>query len=206
MDADIQLRLVQRYGILRGFYKRTNANPLKALLGDDIEKIASEAGVSLAAANDAMRRLIDDKLIDYRGPQIWGITHKGVVEYEESRKLPVAGTEHFPPSIIQIAVYGGSVGAIQGAGSTANVQQQINAPPVEVAKAFATLRDALAEVPGADREEVSDALAGLEEQATAEKPKAGLVRSFARTLNTFLQGYGPTIAVIVEFIIARATG
>jgi hypothetical protein len=61
-------------------------------------------------------------------------------------------------------------------------------------------------VPEIDREEVSDALAGLEEQAKAEKPKAGLVRSFARTLNAFLQGYGPTIAVIVEFIIARAAG
>jgi hypothetical protein len=139
----------------------------------------------------------------------FGITYLGVLQIEATETEPTEGTEHFDPADIQnvqhVHVYGGVVGAVvSGSSNTANIAQQINPLPTEVATAFAKLREAASGLPDNEREEASDAIDGLEDEAKSDKPKSGRIRGYARTLNAYLLAYAPTIALLVEHVLSKA--
>jgi hypothetical protein len=89
----------------------------------ELSDLAVKAGLSYEEADGAIDYLAGEGLVslDGFGPMV-SLTHRGVVEVEQSIDKPDRATEHFPAQIIQH--FHGTVGAVQNApNSTANISQ-----------------------------------------------------------------------------------
>jgi hypothetical protein len=116
----IQEKQEKRYRLLHRLYEATEGNPNVSVALSDL---AAEAGLSYEEADSALDYLAAESLVslDGFGPLV-SLTHRGIVEIEQSINKPDRPTEHFSNQIIQH--FHGPVGAIQNAPhSTANVTQ-----------------------------------------------------------------------------------
>ena len=211
MKDQILRKQQQRYAALRLIYHMVNGETDTSLSDHEyLEAAQSKLGLSSADAQSALSYLTTKGLCEGVTLQSFSLTLAGVDEVEAAETHPEEGTDHFDsPDIYQVQninVYGGAVGSIQsGSHNTANVAQQINAPPSDMANAILDLRRAAAQLSPEGREDAEAALDGIEEQAKADKPKAGLVRVYAKTLNEYLLAYAPTIAMLVQHILEKAS-
>ncbi len=113
-------RQEKRYRLLRHLYDATDGG-LHASIS--LADLAAEAGLSDSEGDAALDYLAEEGLVEYEafGPMI-SITHRGVIEVEQSINQPEQSTEHFPTHITQH--FHASVGAVQNASqSTAHVSQ-----------------------------------------------------------------------------------
>jgi len=124
------------------------------------------------------------------------LKHAGVREVETALAHPDSPTQHFPPVVIQ-NVFNAPVGSFQaGAGSIANVVQNVGPAVDEVARLIAEIRRGLP----ADRPELAEALADVEAEAKAQEPRKSVIRSSL----AFLWTAAKDIATLGQFVVQLA--
>lgn len=113
-------RQERRYRLLRHLYDVTDGGLHASVSSADL---AAEAGLSDDEADTTLDYLVEEGLAEYEafGPMV-SITHRGVVEVEQSINQPEQPTPHFPMHITQH--FHASVGAVQnGSQNTAHIAQ-----------------------------------------------------------------------------------
>jgi hypothetical protein len=156
----------QRYELLFAIYAAAEGDSGKFV---PFDAVASHGGGSRVEACLALDYLIGEGLVVVRGsgPTV-SITHRGIVEVEQSLRMPSAPTDHFASTTIMH--FHGHVGAVQtGARSVANVLQDDRDP--DSVTALQELRDQVALLPTANRtavqalvESIASNVAGLDER------------------------------------------
>jgi hypothetical protein len=117
-----------------------------------------------------------------RGPYLF-LTHKGIVEVEQSITSPTKATEHFAATVIQH--FNASVGTVQtGPNSTAHATQQLVAGPPEAFKRTESLRRHVQTLPDGPQEEATQLIEALEDEFRLSKPRKARVKAFLRGLDT----------------------
>jgi len=110
------------------------------------------------------------------------LTHKGIVEVEQSITNPTKATPHFAATVMHN--YNASVGAVQTAPySTAHALQNLG---VEFPKAFKyteDLRHKISLLPPEVQESVTQLVEGLEDEFRLSQPRKARVRAFLKELN-----------------------
>jgi hypothetical protein len=110
------------------------------------------------------------------------LTHKGIVEVEQSITSPMKATQHFPATVIQY--FNDSVGAVQtGAHSIAHSVQQLGHDLPKEFKLTAGLRRHLGSLTPEMQEEAIQLIEGLEEDFRLSQPRKARVRAFLKELN-----------------------
>jgi hypothetical protein len=116
-----------------------------------------------------------------RGPYL-RLTHKGIVEVEQSITNPTRPTEHFPSTVIQN--FNASVGAVQtGSHSTAHAVQSLGAEIPEAFKLTAGLREKIKSLFPELQEAAVQLIEGLEDEFRLTKPRNARVKAFLKELN-----------------------
>lgn len=113
-------RQEKRYRLLRHLYDATDGGVHASV---SLADVAGEGNLCEADADAALNYLVEENLVKLEafGPMI-SITHRGVVEVEQSINRPEQSTEHFPTHVTQY--FYASVGAVQnGSQNTAHVTQ-----------------------------------------------------------------------------------
>lgn len=128
-----------------------------------------------------------------RGPYLF-LTHKGIVEVEQSITRPTKATEHFAATVIQH--FNASVGTVQtGPNSTTHATQQFGADPPEIFKRTESLRRHVQTFPEGSREEATQLIEALEDELRLSKPRKVRVKAFLRELDTMTDA-GPIKKVL----------
>jgi hypothetical protein len=114
------------------------------------------------------------------GPHLC-LTHKGIIEVEQSITNPTRATEHFPSTVIQN--FNASVGAVQtGSYSTAHAVQSLGG---EIPRAFqltTNLRLKFDSSTPEVQEAATQLIEGLEDEFRLSQPRRARVRAFLKGL------------------------
>lgn len=191
MDARLQEREKQRYLMLRKVYDATEGS-VRTLVS--FEELAQEAGLSTEDAQLAEEYLIGEGLIEGATLLHVTLTHRGMMEVESSMRHPSKPTEHFGPTTI--LNFHAPVGVVQnGSGNTANVSQSVstNHGVIELVR---QLHQHLPDVSPEKKEEATELVKALEEEAASEKPAKGKVRVFVEGLKSLLGS--PALPLLLE--------
>lgn len=158
-----------------------------------IQIFCNDTGMDYHDVIEAARYLAEEGLLTIRDevphavtpPPYLSLTHKGIVEVEQSITNPTKPTEHFPAPVVQhIQNFHASVGAVQtGAQSTAHAIQNLGVEPPEVFRLTADLRRNLDSSPADVRESAGQLVDGLEEEFRLSQPRVVRVRAFLKELN-----------------------
>lgn len=154
---------------------------------------SKETGIDQYDICEAARYLSEEGLLtieDERGgsPELGPylcITHKGIVEVEQSIMSPTKATQHFPATVIQY--FNDSVGAVQtGAHSTAHAVQQIGSNLPKEFKLTGDLRRSLRTLTPEMQEEAMQLIEGLEDEFRLSQPRKARVKAFLKELNELI--------------------
>jgi hypothetical protein len=163
----LESKLRNRYLMLRKLYERSEGSERVNIKFFDLAK---EEGLSEKDARDICDYLLSEGLIgDRRAGGGVAISHKGIVEIEQSISNPEWPTEHFPTTIVQnfnAPIYGG----IQTGGQH-NVQNNTISidPSFDAAMAKLTALLQGAALPDLHKEEAIIALQRVQQLAQKEK-------------------------------------
>ena len=118
------------------------------------------------------------------GPYLY-LTHKGIVEVEQSITRPTESTPHFPAPVIQnYNNYNASVGVVQtGHYSMAHSDQNIGVEFPEAFKHTEGLRKKIKLLPSDSQEAATQLISGLEEEFRLSQPRKARVGAFLKELN-----------------------
>jgi hypothetical protein len=132
------------------------------------------------------------KQLSGNAPPLIQISHRGVVEVEESVINPSKPTEHFLAQVIQH--FHGNVGAVQtGKQHVANVTQQMHDP--HVLELLKELRRHLGNESSEARRDGGELLDGLEAEVTAASPSESRMKLYLKGLRTFVKDTGKDLLV-----------
>ena len=194
----VQKRDALRLALLRRMYERSGA---RTNVGMDRHSLFEEIGVSPEEGMTAARWLIDEGLAGFMGTQNLRIEHMGIKEVEDSLRHPDRETEHFSPPVIHMVnnFQGATIGAVQtGADATANVQQNIGAPPGELAALLSQLREQAGTLPDpSERAEALEMVADLETEAAKEKKNERRIKALTSGLGT-ITALAPLVQAILK--------
>jgi hypothetical protein len=112
------------------------------------------------------------------------LTHKGIVEVEQSITNPTEPTPNFPATVIhQYNNYNASVGAVQtGQYSTAHAVQNSSVEFPEAIKHTENLRQQIKSLPSESQEAATQLIGGLEDEFRLSQPRKARVRAFLKEL------------------------
>ena len=125
----------------------------------------------------------------------WGVTlsHRAIIEVENSITNPAKSTEHFPATIIQN--FHAPIGSVQtGNQNIANVNQNIGQNFSEILDQLAILKNQFQNLPDDDREEAIEIIDAIEIEVQSEKPSKGKLKSFLLTTRDFAVKTGTELA------------
>ena len=177
----------KRYLVLDKIYELTEGDESKILMLEPPEEIdANEVlAIIIYLAGEGLVESLADEAPLLR------ISHRGVVEVEDSRLNPREATEHFPAQVIQH--FHGTVGSIQvGDQNIANVSQKLDP---RVADLLRDLRLHLAnesEDPGREGNELLD---GLQAEVNTSNPSESRIKLYLRGLAVFVKDTGKDLLV-----------
>lgn len=131
------------------------------------------------------------------------LSHRGIVEIEQSITRPDSSTEHFPVQVIQQHFHG-AVGSVQNAPhSTANVTQNVGPNVGEIISLLQELRLKLQGLPPERKEEALQLVDGLEVEAKTEGRSIARLKALYAALMPFVTDVG---AQVLATLIAKQLG
>lgn len=181
-DADRAVVLATIYDLVDGVSNRRAANR---------EAIAERAGVGGERLRNALDYLRQEEFIKSMGTNLFALQHHGVRVVESSRRE--AGDDAAQEASVQYhqtqVNYHGPVGVSQhGDHATAHVTQTVGGAD-DVTELLVRLREAVAGLPGEDRNTAGEVMLRLEEEAKRPSPSKPVLKSFVTFLGTLSAGY-----------------
>lgn len=121
------------------------------------------------------------------------LSHRAIVEIENSLTNPQQSTEHFPSTVIQN--FNAPVGSVQtGNNNVANVNQNIGQNFSEILEQLAILKNQFQLLPSDEREEAIEVIDAIAVEVQSEKPSKGKIKSFLLTTKDFAVKTGTELA------------
>lgn len=196
----VQEKQRRRYLMLHKLWEAVEGREHKTV---DFMKVATQAGFSEEEAEEIYNYFTDEGFFADRRV-VWGVSlsHKAIVEIEQSITRPNRGTEHFPSTVIQN--FNAPVGSVlTGAGSVAHVTQNFGTSASDVMRLLQELRRDLQTLPPDERQEAIDVVDALEEEVQSPTPRKGRIKAFLGQLGTFTAN---TASSVLADTIAKSLG
>lgn len=204
MNAGAQLDSIidkqkKRYSLLRKLYELTDGVETKITLLEAPEGIDQRELWSIIDYLSSERLL---KQLAGNAPLVQ-ISHRGVLEIEDSIVSPHKPTEHFLPQVIN---FYGNVGSVQsGNKNVANVSQNIGDP--SMVELLQELRRHLNSETTESKREGNEVLDGLEAELTSNNPNQSRIKFYPKGLSNFVTDTGKSLLVeIGSKIISNQIG
>lgn len=161
---------------------------LSSLLEENNRFSESElVAISDYLAGQGLIKQIDD------GGLALQLTHRGILEVEESIKNPEKATENFPAQVIQY--FNAPVGSVQtGNQNIANVQQNLGAKTEDVINLLRELKEHISEN---NKQEGMEYIEGLEAEVKSEKPSESRIKLFLKGLGGVVKDTGKELLIEV---------
>jgi hypothetical protein len=169
----------------------------------DFMEVAKKAGFGEAEAEEIYDYFWSEGFFDNR-IVVWGVSlsHRAIVEIEQSISNPNRGTEHFTSTVIQN--FNAPVGSVQtGSHSVANVTQHFGANASEVLNLIQELRQSFNSLPQDRRDEAIEVVDALEEEIQSPTPRKGRIKAFLSQIGSFA---ADTASSVIADAIAKGLG
>ncbi len=181
----------KRYAVLLKLWEATDGKELTRV---EFDEIAQQAGLNDKEAKEVYVYFMNEGLFGSR--DVGGgvtLSHKAIVEMEQSIKNPSTSTEHFPATVIQH--FNAPVGSVQsGAQSTSHVTQNFGASTPDVLNLIRELRQSIQLLPVAQQEETFEVVNALEEEVQLPSPRKGRIRAFLTQIGGVATDIGVNLA------------
>jgi len=194
MEARIRLDSIlekqrKRYLLLLKIYELTGGDESKMMMLEVPEGLNSEEVQSIVdylAGEGLVESLADEA-------PLLKITHRGVVEVEQSLLNPKEPTEHFSQQVIQN--FHGPVASVQtGNQSVSNVTQTISGDP-HLIDLIQQLRHHIVDETPEKQREGYELLEGLQSEVIASGPSESRMRLYLKGLGSFVKDTGKDLLV-----------
>ena len=204
MSAGVQFDSIiekqkKRYLLLRRIYELTNGVETKIIQLEPPEGLSEDellSTIDYLSAEGLIVQLADN------APLVQ-ISHRGVVEIEESIVAPNKATAHFLPQVIN--VYGNVGSVLTGDQNTVNVSQNIS--DSEILELVRQLRRHLGNESSDSLQEGNDVLDGLETELNSASPNQSRIKFYLKGLGTFVRDSGKDLLVeIASKLISHQIG
>lgn len=181
----------RRYQLILEIWKRVNGEALYKSV--NFREVANSIGFSEDEINDTFNYFYSEGFFGSSSIDLTiSLSHRAIVEIENSITNPRQSTEHFPSTIIQN--FNAPVGSVQtGNHNTANVNQTFGQNLSEILQQLAILRNEFQKLPETDREEAIEIVDALEFEVKSEKPSKGKIKSFLLATKDFAVKTGTEI-------------
>ncbi len=190
----------KRYEILLSLWHASNGTAHKGVI---FLEICRNLGIDdFEEAEEYLHYFAAEGLINNKAGFEIGLSHKGIVEIENSISYPQKSTEHFPSTIIQN--FNAPVGSVQtGPHNTSNVNQNFENNVSEVLKLLNELKNSLKDLPIEQRQEATELTDFIEGEIVSESPNKTKLKAFLKQLGTFTANTASNVAATA---IARYYG
>jgi hypothetical protein len=198
----IQEKQRKRYQLLLKLWEATGGRELVEVSFSDI---AQESGLSEEEAMEIYIYFMEEHLFGYRGVdgnRRVTLSHKAIVEVEQSIAHPDEGTEHFSSTVIQN--FNAPVGSVHtGPNSTSYVSQNFGANTSEVLSLIRELRNTFQSLPPDQKTEAIEVIDALEEEIQSPTPRKGRIKAFLGQIGSFTAN---TASNVIASAIAKSLG
>jgi hypothetical protein len=194
-----------RYELLKFIYERTNGRTSATL---DLRNFFRTTNLSpqeteeINNLQDAITFLSEEGLIECVAlGYSYSITHRGVIEFEQSIREPERNTKHFSASVIQI--FNAPVGTVQSGNNNRSYVNQNNNSNAEVQELIQELKNLVSNLPESHRNDASEIIEDLQEDIKNPQKQSRLrsslvtllrlgkdVASFANSVSAIAQRVG----------------
>ncbi len=197
MDTDRRFTLIlekqkKRYSLLLKIYELTEGDENKIIQLDVPEELSTDevqSAVDYLEGEGLVRSLADEGLL-------LEITHRGVVELEQSLLNPKESTEHFPQQVIQH--FHGVIGSVQTSNQNiAHVTQSFDAKP-DVIELLRQLRQHIVNETPEKQQEGIELLEGLESEIKSPNQSKSRIRLYLEGLGSFMKDTGKDLLVEIS--------
>lgn len=200
-DKDIIIeKQKKRYQILLELWRQVGGKQYERA---NFLNVCGKFNIEFEEAEEFLCYLAEENLIDatQSGFEV-ALTHKGIIEIENSINYPQKSTEHFPSTIIQN--FNAAVGSVQtGAHSISSVNQNFGSNVSEVLNLLSELRSSLKELPDEQRKEATELTDFIEGEIVSESPNKTKLKAFLKQLGTFTSN---TASNVIATAIAKYYG
>jgi hypothetical protein len=182
-DKDIIIQKQKnRYQILLEIWRRVGGIEHERT---DFLSVCAKFGIGIEEMEEYLDYLAAENLIDATQSSLEvALSHKGIIEIENSINYPQKNTEHFPSTIIQN--FNAAVGAVQtGSHNTSNVNQNFGNSISDVLNLLSQLRSSLKELPEEQRQEATELTDFIEGEIVSESPNKTKLKAFLKQFGTF---------------------
>lgn len=191
MNKMIEQNKDKHYEILRWIFDKVNGQQykptyLRELINDNLDFTENDLEkISDYLSGEGLIKQMDDSGL------LVQLTHKGIVEIQDSINNPQRSTEHFPAQVIQY--FNAPVGSVQtGNQNVANVQQNFGAKTEDVINLLRELRGHISD----DKKQEGLALIeSLEKEVKSEKPNEPTIKLFLQGIGNFVKDTGQDLLV-----------
>ena len=181
----------RRYELILELWKKVNG---KEYTDVNFWKVADNLGFSKDEATEIYHYLMNEGFFSSRraGGGV-SLSHRAIVEIENSISNPQQSTEHFPATVIQN--FNAPVGSVQnGNHSISNVNQNIGQNFSEILEQLAIIRSQFQSSSVADKEDFIDIVNDLEKEIIKENPNKSKIKGFLTTTKDFAVKTGTELA------------
>jgi hypothetical protein len=187
----VQRKQERRYLMLLKLWEAVDG---KEYVTVDFMEVAQKAGVAEDEAEEIYNYLWGEEMFGDRRPTwLVQLSHRAIVEIEQSLNYPERGTSHFPSTVIQN--FNAPVGSVHtGPNSSSNVTQHFGANVSEVVGLLNQLRSDFQSFPPEQKEEALEVVDALEEEIQSPTPRKGKIRAFLGQLATFTANTASSVA------------
>ena len=200
----IEQKQKRRYQLLLELWKAVEGREHKNV---DFMLVAKNAGFEESEAKEIYNYFMNEGFFSNR-IVVWivSLSHRAIVEIENSITQPTQATEHFPPTVIQH--FHSQVGSVQtGANSTAYVNQNIGGDISEILQIIEKLREQFNKLPYEENQEAIDVIDALSEEVKSPQPNKGRVKAFLTAAKSFATDVtSSTLATTLAEAIAKGLG
>lgn len=190
----MELATDRQYEVLRWVFDKADDAQYRPV---NLQELANEnAHYSAAELAKISDYLNGERLIEQLTDEglLVQLTHKGIVEIQNSIIYPQKSTEHFPLQVIQnFNTFSAPVGSFQqGNENIARVQQNIGVQVEDILNLITDLRE---HVSDGNEQEALDYIDGLEAEAKSGKPNESRTSLFLKGLGNVVKETGKDLLV-----------
>jgi len=188
----VEKKQKRRYELLLELWKASEESEDKWI---SFMEIAKSKCFNEKEANDIYYYFNNEGFFRYKTLHYFKVvlSHRAIVEVENSLSNPEQSTEHFPSTVIQN--FHASVGSVQtGNNNIANVNQNIGQNFSEILEQLAILRSQFQLLPNEEREEAIEVIDAITVEVQSESPSKGKIKSFLLTTKDFAVKTGTELA------------
>jgi hypothetical protein len=171
----------KRYALLVRLWEAANGGEVKRI---SFTKISEDAGLNREEQNEIYRYFDSEGFFssaDAGGSIV--LSHRAILEIEQSIRYPRRATEHFAATVIQN--FNAPVGSVQtGPYSSSTVNQNIGSNTQEVLGLIRDLRASFELLPTEERRDTFEVVDALGEEVTVPNPRKGRLQAYLTQLST----------------------